>query len=331
MKIDLNQVKHTTDEYGIRPQAKEFPMMCVLSFSYVCNAKCPNCPYTLSTIRSNYKDRSFMNEETFKIIADQCGEYGAFIRLTGGGEPMLHPQAVELIEYSKKVGAKVGLITNGSKFNEENSRRILEAGVDMIEFSVDAADPETYAKVRTGLDWNRLVENVKRMVKIRNKLKSETKIVASGIKQANIDIDAVETFWLQYVDHFQKRKFLTWGIGEPSHSADPIPYLDPKENIPCPFIFERLNIDSRGNVMVCGYDIAADTSMGNVHEKKIKDIWLGEGFEHYRNLHLNGQAHEIFPCTECTDRKYRSWTYNYWKLVDIAEEEREKKLTGLYD
>jgi len=27
---------------------------------------------------------------------------------------MLHPKAVELIEYAKQVGARVGLITNGS-------------------------------------------------------------------------------------------------------------------------------------------------------------------------------------------------------------------------
>ena len=53
-----------------------------------------------------------MNEDTFKIIANQCGGYGAWIRMSGGGEPMLHPQAVELIEYAKEVRAKVGLITN---------------------------------------------------------------------------------------------------------------------------------------------------------------------------------------------------------------------------
>ena len=100
-------------------------MMCVLSFVYVCNARCPNCPYTNSTIRQEYKDRPLMREDTFKIIADQCGPHRAWIRLSGGGEPMLHPQAVELMEYAKAKGARIGLITNGSCFTAESIERLL--------------------------------------------------------------------------------------------------------------------------------------------------------------------------------------------------------------
>jgi radical SAM protein with 4Fe4S-binding SPASM domain len=326
---DFKKIEHTEASYGIRSEALEFPMMCVLSFTYICNAKCPNCPYTNSEIRSDYKDRPFMREDTFKIIADQCGTYGAWVRISGGGEPMLHPQAVELIEYARKVGAKVGLITNGSRFTEEDSRRLLTANVDMIEFSVDAADEETYDLVRKGLKWTTLVTNVKRMVELRNQLKSETKIIASGVNQEGVDIEAVERFWGLIVDNFQKRKYLTWGINDPSKSADPAPYLPPEDQIPCPFIFERLNIDSRGKVMVCGFDIAAVTDMGNVHEKTIKEIWHGEGFEHYRRKHLTGRGTDIELCSNCPDWKYRSWKHNYWKIVDNAEQSRQQKVENL--
>jgi radical SAM protein with 4Fe4S-binding SPASM domain len=321
--------EHIQDSYGIRPEAREFPMMCVLSFVYVCNAKCPNCPYTNSGIRTDYQDRPLMNEDTFKIIADQCGEYGAWIRISGGGEPMLHPKAVKLMEYAKKVGAKVGLITNGSRFTEVSSRRLLAAQIDMIEFSVDAADPQTYERVRRGLDWKTLLRNVKRMVKLRNKLKSKTKIIASGVNQVDVDIEAVVKFWEPMVDNFQKRKYLTWGINDPSKSADPTPYLAPEERIPCPFIFERLNIDSRGKVMVCGFDIAARTDMGNIHEKSIKEIWHGEGFEYYRQRHLGRRGDEIDLCKNCPDWQYRSWQHNYWKIVKNAEMKRVKKFSEL--
>ena len=318
-------IEHKQEAYGIRPEAQEFPMMCVLSFVYVCNAKCPNCPYTNSSIRKDYKDRPIMNEDTFKIIADQCGEYGAWIRLSGGGEPMMHPKAVELIRYAKGAGAKIGLITNGSLFNEKNSRELLKAQVDMIEFSVDAADPVTYAKVRKGLYWDTLLVSVKRMVALRNEIKSSTNIIASGVNQLGVNIDDVEKFWKPIVDEFQKRKYLTWGISDPSRSADPAPYLSSEERIPCPFIFERLNIDSRGNVMVCGFDIAAKTSMGNVHEKSIKDIWHGKLFRYYRKMHLERKGQDIEICNKCPDWKYRSWKHNYWKIVKIAEKNRQRK------
>ena len=105
----------------------------------------------------------------------------------------------------------------------------------------------------------------------RQHLRSASKIVASGVNQKGVDIDAVERFWVEGigVDYLIKRKFLTWGVNttlDASRSADPAPYLNTDE-LPCPFIFERLNIDSRGNVMVCGYDISANTSMGNVEPR----------------------------------------------------------------
>ena len=242
---------------------------------------------------------------------------------------MLHPKAVELIEYAKKVDARVGLITNGSRFTEKSSIRLLEAQVDMIEFSVDAADPETYDLVRKGLNWDRLLKNVKRMVALRNKLKSKTKIIASAVNQVGVDIEKVAVFWDPLVDDFQRRKYLTWGINDPARSADPTPYLPPEKRIPCPFIFERLNIDSRGRVMVCGFDIAGVTDMGNVHERSIKDIWHGSEFEGFRQRHLAGRGSEIDFCKDCPDWKYRSWQHNYWKVVRTAETRRKERFERL--
>ena len=160
MSNESGKIEHTQDRYGIRPEAQDFPMMVVMSFVYVCNARCPNCPYTNSNIREDYRDRPLMREDTFKLIADECGPHHAWLRLSGGGEPMLHPQAVELIEYAKAKGCKIGLITNGSRFDETSLARLLACGTDMIEFSVDAGDPVTYERVRPGLDWERLVRTV---------------------------------------------------------------------------------------------------------------------------------------------------------------------------
>jgi radical SAM protein with 4Fe4S-binding SPASM domain len=324
-RVEMGNIDHTQKEYGIREQATEFPMMLVLSFVYVCNAKCPNCPYTNSDIRHDYSDTPLMPPQTYKKIAEEAGPYGAWLRISGGGEPMLHPQAVELFEYAKEKGCKVGLITNGSRFSTSDMERLLKCGIDMIEFSVDADDPQTYMKVRPGLDFDVLVNNVKKLVELRDQTKATTKIIASGINQEGVDLDKVAQFWAPIVDEFQKRKYLTWGIND-DHSADSTPYLPPGERVPCPFLFERLNIDSRGKVMVCGFDIKAVTNMGNVNDKSIKEIWLGKGFEYFRQKHLSRHGDEIPLCQDCPDWKYRSWKHNYWKIVNTAEKRRKEKL-----
>jgi len=335
--MDESNSERLDKEYGMRPEAVSFPMMLVLSFVYPCNAKCPHCPYTNSNIRDDFRDVPLMPEGTFKKIADEAGKYNSYLRISGGGEPMLHKKAVELLIYAKKAGCRIGLITNGSKFTASNSRALLEAGVDMIEFSVDADNPKHYEKVREGLKWDVLLKNVRRMLEIRKEIGEtcESKIVASGVNQIEVDIDKVATYWTDEVgvDNFIKRKFLTWGDNtelDDSRSADRTPYLD-TNTVPCPFIFERLNIDTRGNVMVCGYDISSATNMGNVNEENIRDIWHGDAFQYYRGKHLSGCGKDIDMCANCPDWKYRSWTHNYWKVVKDAEESRSLKFSGLND
>ena len=307
-------------EYGLKRGAEKFPLMVVASVSYACNAHCPNCPYTQSQIiRRSYHDTPFMLAATFKRIADECGRHGAWIRITGGGEPLLHPQILDLIKYAKWVGARVGLITNGSLLDEKTVENLLVIGTDAIEISADAADEQTYAKIRCGLDFTKLVENATYLRAMRDASGLPTRIIASVINQKAIEgqVDSIVAYWEQIADSVQVRKFLTWGIGDEGESGDAKPYIG-DHRTPCPFPFERLNVDSRGKVEFCGFDIAGDTDFGNVNEERIEDIWRGEKFEEWRRLLLDGKYGEIEVCSKCPDWKYRSWDHNYWKVLEKA-------------
>jgi methionyl-tRNA formyltransferase/MoaA/NifB/PqqE/SkfB family radical SAM enzyme len=324
-------IVHTREVYGIDKGAEEFPKMVVLATVYPCNARCPNCPYTEgnSDIRLKYADAPFMDEALFRKIADECGQYGAFVRITGGGEPMMHPaDMVSLIEHAKGAGAKVWLNTNGSQMPDPKLERLLACGLDQVEFSVDAGDPDTYAIVRAGLDWNNLVRTVRTMVERRNASKSGTNIVVSVINQDIVkdQMDDIVRFWLELgVDEVIKRKFLTWGSNtalDAGRSADPTPYLDKTEGEPCPYPFHRLNIDSRGKVEVCGFDISGRTNLGNVRQQTIREIWQGPMFQWWREKHASGCGGDIPLCRECPDWQYRSWTHNWEKVMRTAEQHR---------
>ncbi len=320
----MEKIVHTQKEYTVRPDAKEFPMMCVLSFVYVCNYKCPNCPYNNSDIRDDYKDALFMPEDLFKKIADQCGKYDSYLRLSGGGEPMLHPKAVELMEYAKSVNARIGLISNGSVFKDDALERIIKAGVDMLEFSVDTADPETYKIVRPGGDFNTVLGHIKKAVSLRNSLKSDSKIIVSIINQKGVDVEGAKKFWEQIVDDVQIRKYLTWGYNK-DESANSDPYLNSEDRIPCPWLFERLNIDTKGDVTLCGEDIAFAEKFDNVNNRSIKDIWTGKEFTYFREKHLDRKGHEIPICSTCPDWQYRSWQYNYWNIIKKADAKKQSQ------
>jgi MoaA/NifB/PqqE/SkfB family radical SAM enzyme len=343
-------------KYGLRPGAEEFPLQIIIATIYPCNLGCPLCPYTdgNSEIRKFYHehDGDLFPPELFKKIAHEAAPYKAFLRLTGGGEPTLHPQMFDLIEYAKSIGARVWLNTNGTLLGphtprtKKNLERLIECGVDLIEFSVDAGDPETYNVVRpprrgkgTSERWHRLVAAIRYTLEYRKKLKAQTRVVCSIIMDDIIKgkIDQALSFWLEDVgvDEVIKRKYLTWDDNthlDPTHSADPNLYREHKEDLPpCVYPFERLNVDTLGRIALCGQDIAFRTAgqFPNLWKSSIKEIWQGEAFRKYRDRHLAGQGDSIWPCSNCSAWKagIRDWNHGWLKVLATAEKHRQQVLS----
>lgn len=333
-------------DYGLRPGAEEFPLMVVLSIIYPCNFGCPNCPYTdgNSEIRRFYRERDgdLFPVELWRKIAQECGPYGAWMRCTGGGEPMLHPQMVEMIEYGKARGARIWLNTNGSMFGptaklRKKLERVLRAGIDLIEFSMDAADAETYARVRPPHGgpprnaeqwWAQHVDNVRAALELRKRFGAPSRVVVSIIRQEEIEgrLEEALEFWLKEVgvDDVITRKFLTWDDNTtiPAGKAlDRHLYAQAatERKEPCVWPFERLNVDTLGRVALCGQDISFRTSelFPNVWEKSIKEIWQGDMFNWYRRMHLEGRGAECWPCRGCSAwlAGIRDWEYGWLRVL----------------
>ena len=346
--MEVVAVQQQTSPYGLRLGAEDFPLMVVLSIIYPCNLGCPNCPYTdgNSDIRKFYHERKgdLMPEKLWKKIATEAGPYSAWLRCTGGGEPMLHPRMTEMIEFAKPLGARVWLNTNGTLFGpsvtgRRKLERVIAADTDLIEFSMDAGDAATYAIVRppkAGADsvddpdkrWADQVSNVRAAIELRKRLQKTTRIVVSIIRQEAVENtlnDAVK-FWTNDVgvDEVITRKFLSWddntridlGKSLDKHLYAGLPN-DKKE--PCVWPFERLNIDTLGRIALCGQDIAFRTAplFPNANDVSIHDIWHGETFTWYRGLHLSGNGAQAFPCRGCSAwlAGVRDWQHGWLKVL----------------
>ena len=48
-------------------------------------------------------------------------------------------------------------------------KKILEAGLTRLRFSLDAATKETFEKIRIGADYESVMKNIERFVELRNK------------------------------------------------------------------------------------------------------------------------------------------------------------------
>lgn len=334
-------------KYGLRHDAREFPMMLVISVLYPCNLGCPNCPYTdnNSTIREFYRERGgdYFPQQLWNKVADEAGPYQAWMRCTGGGEPMMHPYMMEMVEYAKQRGARVWMNTNGTMFGpqkrgRERLRRVIAAGIDLIEFSMDAGDAATYHEVRPPIKnadevdvaerWAGQVDNVRAALALRRELKQPTRVVVSIIRQKAVEgkLDQAVRFWTQDVgvDEVITRKFLSWddntGI-DLEKSLDPHLYssLPTERAEPCVWPFERLNIDTLGRVSLCGQDISFRTAdlFPNIKDSSVKEVWRGERFDWYRRMHLEGRGAECWPCRGCSAwlAGVRAWDYGWLQVL----------------
>ena len=78
----------------------------------VCNLACAFCPGTA-------REKRFMTPETFALLAGKLRPHTDFLYLHVMGEPLLHPQLVEILHSCEEFGFRVCLTTNGTLLPEK--------------------------------------------------------------------------------------------------------------------------------------------------------------------------------------------------------------------
>lgn len=130
------------------------PVHVQLILSDLCNQSCAFCAYRAPEGLSNElfplngevnPNRKIPTAKALEIVED-CAEIGVkAIQFTGGGEPTVHPDHLEIFAAAQAVGIKTALVTNGVRLNAEHpSVRAME----WIRVSVDAGTQESYSRIR---------------------------------------------------------------------------------------------------------------------------------------------------------------------------------------
>ncbi|MEY2817784.1 MAG: hypothetical protein RL275_1247 [Chloroflexota bacterium] len=110
-----------------------------------------------------------MTEETFENILNGLKQMDPIpdVYFGGIGEPLFHQKTVEWIRRVKELGVKVELITNGTILTEKKCQELIDAGLDTLWVSLDGATPEGFADVRLGAELPLILENLRRLFKMR--------------------------------------------------------------------------------------------------------------------------------------------------------------------
>lgn len=117
-----------------------------------------------------------MDRQTFEKLSMSLDLFD-MVYMSGWGEPLVHPRFWDMVAIVKKSGNKVGFTTNGMLIDESTRTKLIQL-VDVVGISVDGASAGVYQKIRPGSQFNRVIDNIGRLVEEKRRLKRATPEVA---------------------------------------------------------------------------------------------------------------------------------------------------------
>jgi MoaA/NifB/PqqE/SkfB family radical SAM enzyme len=165
-----------------RSSVAEKPPICLyLEVTNRCNLLCETCPRTFETL----EPPADMSWELFTRIVDQVPNIARVV-LHGVGEPMLVKNLPSMIRYLKNRGTYVLFNTNGTLMQPRRFQELIDSGLDELRVSLDAADRESYAKIRGKDFFNRIVRDVGKFVAYQKQVgttKPQVSLWLTGMKE----------------------------------------------------------------------------------------------------------------------------------------------------
>lgn len=270
-----------------RDRAPRLPEIVQIESTNICNAKCVFCPRD-----EMHRRQGVMSFDLFRKITDECAALGiTHLRVHNYGEPFLDRHLTEKVRYAKQKGIpEVGMISNGSLITEKIARGMIEAGLDAINISVDAGGKDVFDSTRLGLNYDKVIANVERLVRIRAELgKRRPKLILSFVRQNNSsDEQAFIEHWRQIADKIHITELHNWA-GTLNHVSD--------VNYPCYRPWLTFTVLWDGRVSLCCADFDGHTILGDLHTSSIQEIWNNEAYRRVRREHLESGGPDI--CRSC--------------------------------
>ncbi|MFL6531247.1 MAG: radical SAM protein [Chthoniobacterales bacterium] len=142
MKL-LDQIGHEFGGYNLLESARRLvdrkPLQCSLYVTDRCNLDCSYC-----TEYDNSRPHPSLDD--LKRWTGKIRELGTMRIALVGGEPLTHPDIVELVRHCRDLGFATSLTTNGFLLTREKLRALEEAGLQVMQISVDRMTPSPVTK-----------------------------------------------------------------------------------------------------------------------------------------------------------------------------------------
>lgn len=272
-------------------RASGSPPLCIdIETAAVCDLACPFCYRQFIAT----PDKIMTETLAFRLI-DQAAELGVpSMKFNWRGEPLLYPHLPEMVDRAKRRGVLETIInTNATTLDEAKSRRLIEAGIDLITYSFDGGTKESYERMRPGRfgpnGFDAVYANIRRFAEIRRELGSpfpRTKIQMILTEETFAEQESFYALFEDCVDDVSVKQYTERGGNLAELDAesrflvaralaeralpDDTPIFRDKDGglfvasgrLPCEQPYQRLLVTYDGRVGMCCYDWGAQHPVG---------------------------------------------------------------------
>lgn len=328
MEVYRFNTAEETIELSLKPDVKKI----YIEPTTNCNYSCITC------IRHSWgDDLSHMPWPVFEKVRKDMAELPHLktIHFGGFGEPLSHPQIIDMIASCKEMGYCVEMITNGSLLTSQVATQLIDAGLDWIFISLDGPDEDCFSRIRPGASFDDVTRNIRMLQALKKERNKQS-------PQLGIEFVATKTNFSKLpimrgiVDELGANRFIIsnvlpyhesmkdeimydgninmegFGWESPLLSIKASPNFQLRTQRRCKFIEDKaLVITHQGNVSPCyafmhnykcyifGRSKAMSAhSFGNVSQRSLREIWQDPQYAVFRWTARNAHYPSCIDCQQ---------------------------------
>jgi MoaA/NifB/PqqE/SkfB family radical SAM enzyme len=158
--------------HGVR-RLQSHPIYLLIDPSFSCQLQCPSCHGDM--LREGGFSMRHLRPEVLQRLMDAYGETLILVYFANWGEPLLNPQFDALVALMKRYEIWVTTSTNLSlPLSDARVEGLVRSGLDHMILSIDGATPQSYEQYRRGGDLSLVLDNVRRIVAAKRRLRRST-------------------------------------------------------------------------------------------------------------------------------------------------------------
>jgi len=279
-----------------------------------CNLQCPECPTGKKQLSSS--DCSVMDIILYKQVIDELKVSLMHVIFYFQGEPFLHTQLNELIQYAHEARLHTSTSTNAQFLTNERAKEIVESGLDKLIVSIDGCTQEVYETYRVGGNLQKAIEGIERIVAWKKALKSATPLVViqflvlktnehqmKDMKQLakTLRADRLTFKTAQLSDFVNGNSLLPTQNRYARYKKGKDGKFHVKGNQPnrCWRLWSGAVVNVHGEVLPCCFDKASEFSFGNIQESSFPACWHSSKSSDFRDKILQNRM-QFDMCRNCT-------------------------------